>query len=131
MVILSPTQIAQYQSALSDSPAALSVLELIEDCEGDLEDAAISLALQVGQEPDRSDNWLGGLAKRWRPALCQANVRAALEKSELTTALAILTEQTDLGIKLAVPVMLYLRETNIDEFCQPLQEKLTPNADSL
>ena len=124
MVTLSLAKIAHYRSALSASEEALLALEVIEDCEGDLDDAAISIALQVGQEPDRSDHWLDGLAKRWRTTLCQDNVRSALQAGELLAALSILTEQTTLSLKLTVPVMIYMLETDVDEFCQPLSERL-------
>ncbi|NEQ95816.1 MAG: hypothetical protein F6K30_03635 [Cyanothece sp. SIO2G6] len=124
MNTLTLAKIAQYRSMLSDSEEALLALEMLEDCEGDLEDAAISIALQVGQEPDRSDLWLDGLAKRWRTVICDHSVYAALEQSELKKAIALFTEQTPLPSKLAVLVVVYVLEYGIEPFCQPLQEKL-------
>lgn len=124
MNTLTLAQIAQYRSMLSDSEEALLALEMLEDCEGDLEDAAISIALQVGQEPDRSDLWLDGLAKRWRTVICDRSIYEALEQSELKKAIALFTEQTPLPSKLAVLVVVHVLECGIGSFCQPLQEKL-------
>ena len=124
MMILTLADIAKYRSALSRNDEALLVLEMIEDCEGDLEDAAISLALQVGQEPNTSDNWLDGLAKRWRPTLCQPSICAAIEKDDYGVALSLLLEHTTLPIKLAVPVLLYVTQSSIHDFCRPLREQL-------
>lgn len=127
MVTLTLSDIAKYRSALSSNDTALSVLDVIEDCEGDLEDAAISLALQVGQEPNTSDNWLDGLAKRWRTTLCQPALCSAIHKQDYDIALSLLLEHTTLSLKLAVPVLIYVDYSGINAFCQPLQEQLNPS----
>lgn len=124
MIILSPQEIAQYRSELSSNEMALQALDMIEDCEGDLEDAAISLGLQVGQEPDRSDQWLDGIAKRWRVFLCQAGLRDALAGGSIASSIALLAQETSIPALLATPVVLYVIKTGIEDFCKPLQEKL-------
>ena len=75
MVILTSQEIAQFRSQLSEYPQALEALDTIEDCEGDIEDAAISLAIQVGQTPTTSENWLDGVAKRYRVTICNQEYR--------------------------------------------------------
>ena len=75
MVILTSQEIAQFRSQIAEYPKALEALDTIEDCEGDVEDAAISIAIQVGQMPTTSENWLDGLAKRCRVAICQKDYR--------------------------------------------------------
>jgi hypothetical protein len=72
MVQITSQEIALFRSELAAYPEALKALDEIEDCEGDIEDAAISLALQVGQEPNTSENWLDGVAKRCRVAICES-----------------------------------------------------------
>ncbi|MCU0524569.1 MAG: hypothetical protein MUF72_07065 [Elainella sp. Prado103] len=124
MIILSPQEIAQYRSELSGNETALQALDMIEDCEGNLEDAAISLALQVGQEPDRSDQWLDGMAKRWRVFLCQIGIREALMQGSIASSVALLAQETSIPALLATPVVLYVVKTGISDFCKPLQEKL-------
>lgn len=124
MIGVTSEEIEQYRAEFADSPTALKALDMIEDCEGDLEDAAISLALQVGQEPTQSEQWLNGLAKRWRPFICQVGVKDALKAGSIASTVNLLAAETDLPDLLALPVVLYAVKTGIEEFCKPLQEKL-------
>lgn len=123
-IILTSDELDQFRASLSDSPAALAVLDTIADCEGDLEDASIVLAIQAGQEPDISDRWIDGLAKRWRYVLCRSDVRAALETGLNADLLAIITENTGLPLKLAIPIAIYALKTGVQEFCQPFDVKI-------
>ncbi|MBD1871459.1 hypothetical protein H6F93_32625 [Leptolyngbya sp. FACHB-671] len=124
MITVTFEEIAQYRSELSASPEALRALDMIEDCEGDLEDAAIALALQARQEPDTSDRWLEGLAKRCRAVLCQSDLRANLAAGSLQDAMRSLTKATELPPSLATPVIIYVLKTGLEDFCKPLEEKL-------
>ncbi len=124
MIELTSTEIEAYRSALADDPISLTALEMIEDCEGDLEDAAIALALRVGQEPDQSDQWLDRLAKRWRAFVCQAGIKDALQAGSIASAVKLLAAETSIPNLLALPVVLYVVKTGVEDFCKPLQEKL-------
>jgi hypothetical protein len=117
-------EIEQYRLDLADDPIALRALEMIEDCEGDLEDAAIALALQVGQEPDQSDRWLDSVAKRWRVSLCGGAIRENLGVGNVAAVVRSLSTDTMIPSALATPIALYVLKTGIDSFCEPLQEKL-------
>ncbi|MGF1513030.1 MAG: hypothetical protein ACFB5Z_04945 [Elainellaceae cyanobacterium] len=121
---LTSAQIAQYRSALSAVPEALLALDMIEDCEGDLEDAAIALALQVGQEPDRSDRWLDGLSKRWRVALCEPPVQAHIHAERLAAAAQTLVNAVDLSPRLVTLVVIYVHQQGVSKFCQALDAAL-------
>lgn len=122
--ILTPTDIAQFREELTDYPQALAALEVIEDCEGDLEDAAIALAIHVGQEPNTSEGWLDSMAKRWRPLLCQADLRAELRGQRVAPAIQQLVTTKALPWELATAVGLYVVKTGAEDFCKPLDEKL-------
>ncbi len=117
---LTSAQIAQYRSALATVPDALLALDMVEDCEGDLEDAAIALALQVGQEPDRSDQWLEGLAKRWRVTLCDTNVQAYIDSDRLAAAAQTLVNAVNLSPRLVTLIIIYAHQYGIAKFCQVL-----------
>jgi hypothetical protein len=123
-IFVTAEELNQFRACLAESPAAVAVLDTIADCEGDLEDASIILAIQAGQEPDISDRWIDGLAKRWRHVLCRADVRTALQNGLTPDVLAIVTENTALPVKLAIPVVIYVLKTNVDEFCQLFDSKL-------
>ena len=124
MITVTLDEIDQYRTDLTNDPIALRALDMIEDCEGDIEDAAIALALQVGQQPDRSDQWLDGLAKRWRVFLCQTEQKEPLMAGSIVEAVRSLSVETSLPSILAVPIVLYVLKSGVDSFCKPLEEKL-------
>lgn len=124
MVILTQNEIDHYRSVLADNPNALRALDLIEDCEGDIEDAAIVLALQAGQEPDRSDRWLESVAKRWRAFLCQENLKQQLETGAVADVVQALAAETTIPSVLAVPVVIYVLKVGVGAFCKPFEERL-------
>lgn len=124
MIIVTSTEIEQFRTELAESPQALMALDMIEDCEGDLEDAAISLAIQVGQQPDTSERWLEGLAKRWRSLLCQSDFREDFLAGRVAGAIQHLAETRSLPTSLATPMVIYVMKTGIEDFCRPLSEML-------
>ncbi len=123
MITVTLEEIERYRVELASNSAALKALDMIEDCEGDLEDAAIALALQVGQEPEQSERWLDGLAKRWRVFVCQADIKESFMAGSALNAVQLLETSTDLPNVLAVPVVLYVMKTGVEDFCKLLQEK--------
>ena len=123
-IIITPQELEQYRAELSNHAAALDALRVIEDCDGDLEDAAIALAIRSGQEPDTSDRWLEGLAKRWRPALCDADLKESLEDGLTGAGIDAIAASTEIPSKLVTPVALYVLKSGVQNFCQPLAEKL-------
>lgn len=124
MLFLTSQEIAQYRSQLSLFPDALLALDSIEDCEGNIEDAALSLAIQAGQQPDRTD-WLDGLAKRCRVDICQSDFRDELLAGNIATIVECLIEAKTCPKVLVTPVVLYALKSGIENFCEPLTFKLT------
>jgi hypothetical protein len=124
MVLLTSQAIAQYRSQLAHIPDALIALDTIEDCEGDLDDAALSLGIQVGQQPDRND-WLEGLAKRCRVAICEGDFQEDLLAGNIAATVEHLIESKLCHPLLTTPIVLYALETDVTQFCEPLGFKLT------
>jgi len=124
MATLTSIEIIEYRAELAANPDALRALDMIEDCEGDLEDAAIALALQTGQEPDMTEGWLAGLAKRWRTVICGTELKAALASGKLANAIQMIQAETTMPPVLVTPVALLVLKTGVEEFCKPLEEKL-------
>ncbi len=122
-IYLTTQEIAQYRSQLADYEAALIALDTIEDCEGDLEDAAVSLAIKVGQKPDRI-NWLEGLAKRCRVAICQEEFQAELSQGKLAETVKYLMNAGICPKILVTPVVIHVMKQGIDRFCKPLNFKI-------
>ena len=117
MIVLSPEEIALLAACLADYPDAISALQEISDCDGDLEDAAISLALRARQEPDTNDQWLASFSKRYRHIACQAQFRDALIDHQPGTLINHLTQETDCPALLAAPVAIYIVKSGVDSFC--------------
>ena len=106
MIALTPEEIAQFRARLADYPEALAALQEIEDCDGDIEDAAISLSLKANQEPDTNEEWLAGFSKRYRHIVCRAEFREAIAAGQLSTLIHALTTETDCPPLIALPVAL-------------------------
>lgn len=125
MVTVTAVDIIRYRAELSSNELALRALEMLDDCEGDLEDAAIALAIQYGQEPTVSDRWLLGLAKRWRYQICHSSAKDLLSQdSSMAEVLRSLSDVLDLPVPLITLVAIYVSKLGIDQFCEPLEEKL-------
>ena len=117
MIALMPEEITQLRARLADYPEALETLQEIEDCDGDVEDAAISLALKAGQEPDTNENWLAGYSKRYRHVVCQAQFREALAAGQLSTLIHALSEETDCPPLMAPAIAIYVFKFDVAAFC--------------
>jgi hypothetical protein len=125
MITVTAVDIIEYRAELAGNTPALQALDMLEDCEGNLEDAAIALAISAGQEPDASDQWLVGVAKRWRHRICQRPSRETLTEAEtIAEQVNLLTQVIDLPVPLTTLVAIYLVKTGVDDFCAPLDEKL-------
>ncbi len=129
MTTVTSQEIAQFRSLLADYPQALSALDLIEDCEGDLEDAAMTLAIRAGQQPDAENSeWLAALAKKYRAVICQRELRDELLDGKLTNTMEELKKISTLPKILATPVLMYVFKQGINNFCQPLDTlKIAPD----
>ena len=123
MITLTSQEIAQYRSQLAEYPVALEALDRIEDCEGDIEDAAIAMAIHLGQLPDTSENWLDGFAKRHRVSLCERELRDELAQGNIASMVELLKKENECPELLITPVVLYAMKTGINEFCEPLEYK--------
>jgi hypothetical protein len=121
MTKITTQEIAQFRSQLADDPQAMEVLDLIEDCEGDLEDAAMTLAIKAGQEPGTNNSeWLDALAKKWRAVLCQQEYRDDLSNSLVSGMISNLRSIPEFPKILATPVIIYVLKQDVNIFCQPL-----------
>lgn len=120
---LTTQEIANYRSQLANFEEALIALDAIEDCEGNIEDAAIALAIQVGQQPDRLD-WLPGLAKRLRVGMCESIFREELLNNQIASAVEHLLNSDLCPKVLVAPAVIYAVKKGIGEFCEPLSYQL-------
>lgn len=126
MLSIPLTEITQLVERLADYPEALRSLQEIEDCAGDLNDAALSLALKAGLEPTQNEGWLEGFAKRYRHIVCLPEFRADLSAQKIVSLAQHLTQNSQCPNLLAVPVALYVSKTGVDEFCDSFDNSRIP-----
>lgn len=121
MTQVTQAEIAKFRAELTNYPDALTALAEIEQCEGDLEDAAMVLAIRVGQQPDiANSDWLDSLAKKCRAVICQGELRQALLGGNFAPIVEQLTATKLCPRLLVTPVLMYVVKQGIDEFCEPL-----------
>jgi len=121
MTKVTSKEIAQFRSQLADDPSDMEALDLIEDCDGDLEDAAMTLAIRAGQEPERANSeWLDALARKWRAVICQQEYREDLLYSSLPKMMEHLKTTPTFPKILATPVLIYVLKQGVNNFCEPL-----------
>ncbi len=121
MTTVTAQEIAQFRSALANYPEAMIALDAIEDCEGDLEDAAIALAIRAGQQPERDNaEWLDALARKCRAVICQKEFRQDLLNNSFAPMVRYLAETPLLPPILATPVLMYVVRQGVNRFCEPL-----------
>lgn len=121
MTQVTPEDIALFRAQLADYPDALAALEEIEECEGDLEDAAMVLAIRVGQQPEIANSeWLDSLAKKCRAAICQEEFRNDLVNGSLALVMEHLVARKLCPRLLVIPVLVYVFQQGVNKFCEPL-----------
>jgi len=121
MTQVTSQEIALFRSQLVDDPVAMEALDLIEDCEGDLEDAAMTLAIKAGQEPETANaEWLDALAKRWRSVICESEFREELVNHSILGIMAHINTIPTFPKILATPVLIYILKEGVNNFCEPL-----------
>ncbi|WP_138500571.1 hypothetical protein [Nostoc sp. PA-18-2419] len=121
MTKVTSKEIAQFRSQLADDPSDMEALDLIEDCDGDLEDAAMTLAIRAGQEPERANSeWLDALARKWRAVICEQEYREDLLNMSLQKMMERLKTTPTFPKILATPVLIYVLKQGVNNFCEPL-----------
>ncbi len=113
--------VTELQLQFAELPDAVASLETIADCEGDLEDAAMTLAIRVGQQPDiNNSEWLDGLAKKCRVAICRSEFRNDMVDGNFMPLFQHFIQAKICPRLLILPVLLYAHEQGVNRFCQPL-----------
>ena len=114
-------EIARFRSQFADYPTALQALQAIEDCEGDLEDAAIALAIRAGQQPEIANSeWLGILARKCRAVICRSEFRDDLLNGNFAEIVPYLAATSLCPPLLATPVIMYVVLEGINDFCHQI-----------
>ena len=125
MTQVTTEEIAKFRAELADYPDALAALKEIEECEGDLEDASMVLAIRAGQQPDIANSeWLDILAKKCRAVICQNEYRNALVNGTFAPLMGHLAATRLCPALLITPVLMYVVQQGVISFCEPLESVL-------
>lgn len=109
-------EIARFREQLKHDPEALAALDTIQECEGNLEEAARSIAIAAGKTDVESD-LLEKLSTRCRSVICQEDMKEKLPV--LIAAIAeFLASSSGLTSRLATPIALFAIEKGIEDFCE-------------
>jgi len=125
---LTSEQIAKYRVELADDPDFLAALDVIEEWDGDLADAAESIATLNGIEgvEDNADlRWFVIVLNKCRDSICQKRYEIVREKI-VPALIPTLTEMIaasflcplGIAILLSTPIAIYIQEEGMDKFCQ-------------
>ncbi len=127
-IVVTPEHIALYRKQLVDNQEALAALDVIEEWDGDLADAAESIAKRngiQGVETNADLRWFQQKLQESQKIICQPE-HEKLRDNFISTSLPVLTEflATLLGCPpgvatvIATPFVLSIAQEGIDKFCQ-------------
>jgi hypothetical protein len=130
MITITSEEIAQYRSELADYPEALTALDVIEEWDGDLADAAESIATRngiEGVEDNAGSRWFSVMLVKIRDLtkICEPENQNFRENylPALIPPIADLMSSSFgcppgvAGI-LATPFAIYIKEEGMEKFCQ-------------
>lgn len=116
-VIVTQEEIAKFRTELANypKPEAITALNVIEECDGDVEDAIPLLLLrETGTEPDRSlDDLLAGSRK----FICQEEVREALESGIIGSAIEPISMGAGFPPGTATAICIFAFKLGIKKLC--------------
>jgi DNA repair exonuclease SbcCD nuclease subunit len=108
-------EIAGFRQQLKHDPEALAALDTIQECDGNLEKAARSIATAAGNT-DVEPDLLEQLSTRCRTVICQEDMKEKLPV--LIAAIAgFLASSSGFPSKLATPIALFAIEKGSEDFC--------------
>jgi len=124
MITITQAEIEQYRSQLQEYPDGLKALDVLEECEGDLEYAAETLAIESGEldndldEKDPNEpSWLEKSADKLRPHICTQAFQEVLSQS-FAGGLGWLVAVAAYPALPLTLVLIYISRRGLDELCK-------------
>lgn len=122
MTTVTPEEIAKFRAELANYPEALEALDVIEECDYNLEDAAEVLAdteaVRKGGSKKPDINLLDELAEQLRDVICKDEFRNGMLNDSVGVAVGILLASSTINpAVLVIPVFMYVMRKGINKFC--------------
>lgn len=116
---LTPEEIKKYREQLANNPQAIAQMDIIERCEGDLEQAARILARRAKIKDVRAKITWESALKQARQVVCQEKFQDGLAPDLISGVVsALLTAGNPLLIAVATPCASYIIKVSLAKFCQ-------------
>jgi hypothetical protein len=120
MTTITQEEIDQFREQLRDYPEALASLDVIQECDGHLEDAVTLLMMrETGKEPDRG---VGEWLQKCRTAICQEDVKEALASGLIAPAIEPLGISMGFPPGTATALGILAFKIGIKKLCDPSSE---------
>jgi hypothetical protein len=119
---VTPEEIAQFRTELADNPKALGDLDVIERCEGDLQQAARILARRADIEDVRAGVTWESALKQARQVVCDEKFKEGLAPDLIAGIIsALVTAGNPVLVAIATPCAGYIVKVSLAEFCNTNQ----------
>jgi hypothetical protein len=117
MTTITDQEIESFRSQLADYPEGIKALDIIQECDGHLEDAIALITLrETGQEPERGlSDWL----EKSRKIVCQEEFRNDLAGGLIGVLVEPLTTGLAIPPGIATVVAVYVFKIGVKRFCEP------------
>jgi hypothetical protein len=122
MTTVTQEEIAKFRAELANYPEALEALDVIEECDYNLEDAAEVLAdteaLRKGGSKKPDVNLLDELAEQLRDVICKDEFRNGMLNDSVNVAVGVLLASSTVNpAVLVIPAFMYVMRKGINKFC--------------
>ena len=115
---VTPEEIAQFRAELAEDSNALGDIDVIERCEGDLEQAARILARRADIEDVRAGITWESALKQARQVVCDAKFKEGLAPDLIGGIIgALITAGNPVLVAVATPCAGYIVKVSLAKFC--------------
>jgi hypothetical protein len=112
-------EIQQYREQLKENPEAIAQLNIIEKCDGNLEQATRVLARRSGVEEVRAGMTWETALNQARQVVCRDNFKGGLAPDLIGGVMgALIASSNPLLIAVATPCASYIVKISLTEFCK-------------
>jgi len=122
MITITPEELSKFRGALQDNDEALEALDVVEECNGNLEEAMEIVMINAGMEPVRGDDdWIDfeNIGKELRKVICTQAFEYAFVNGSFAIILGHLINENMYPTAMLVLFIFYWFRLGFDHFCNP------------
>jgi len=116
MTTITPEEIVQFRSQLEGYPEAIAALDVVQECDGYVDDALTLLVMrETGKEPDRGLNeWL----QKSRKVVCQEEYKEALASGMIAPVIEPISMSLGIPPGIATVIAILVFKLGVKKFCE-------------